>query len=474
MDLPGGNEAALRAGIPARGRFPRGWRRGNATGLPSRWLASPTPDDSPPAERAYAFLAHRLSIEEVFMDFSPDNSALLSHDVLEDACRLFDSSTEATPAELHALNSLVEAAVLHDKLYVYEWPAQAAQLGPFEDLFKWNLIRKEPVAEGCEAALAAMGLSELSHDVLADRSDGGLSITYKSDRLAGFLQMLVEYERDFGFEQMSRLLDGDDDSEERAFNAAETQRFSPKDVLGLDSWYRKTRALATSATELGLHPYTGLITRPFLLDYVSARRRGALAVFEKLKVEFDDFDDNDIPEWRRIDIPAMTQQVIAGCKGDISAIANEIMRVRTGLTDFRVTLTSSAKAIRQAKTRNEKRQLRKDGEASWAAILQKMEKTTRLTHTMWDIFKNPLAAPAKAGDKLVEKDQLNQAIDKTLGLSDLWALISTAAAMEGNARLLQGLFGTRYDLRKWHAARTASELLEDVMRRRTTPVLPKV
>jgi Mg2+ and Co2+ transporter CorA len=435
--------------------------------------ASPTPDDSPPAERAYACLAHRLRIEEVFMDLSLDNSALLSHDVLDDACRLFDSSTEATPAELHALNSLVEAAVLHDKLYVYEWPAQTVQLGPLEDLFKWNLIRKEPVAEECEAALAAMGLSELSHDVLADRSDGGLSITYKSDRLAEFLQMLVEYERDFGFDQMSSLLDEDDETEERAFKAAATKNFSPKDVLGFDGWYRKARALGTSATELGLHPYTGLITRPLLLDYVSARRRGALAVFEKLKAELDDFDDSDIPEWRRIDIPAMTQQVIAGCKGDTSAIPNEIMRVRTRLADFRATLTSSARAIRQAKTRSEKRRLRKDAEASWEAILQKVDKTTRLSHTMWDVFKNPLAAPAKAGDKLVEKDQLNQAIDKTFGLSDLWALISTAPAMEGNARLLQGLFGTRYDLKQWHAARSTSQLLEDVMRRRATPVLPQ-
>jgi len=53
------------------------------------------------------------------------NSALLSYEVLADAARLFDTSNEATPAELHALNSLIEAAALHEKLYVYEWPAQA-------------------------------------------------------------------------------------------------------------------------------------------------------------------------------------------------------------------------------------------------------------------------------------------------------------------------------------------------------------
>ena len=406
------------------------------------------------------------------MDLSLDNSALLSHEVLGDACRLFDAGSEATPAELHALNSLIEAAVLHDGLYVYEWPSQGIDFGPLEDLFKWNLIRRKPVAEECEAALDAMGLSESSLGVLDDRTIGGRSITYKSEHLAEFLQMLVEYERDFGFDRMSRLLDRDDDAEAQAFQAAAAQRFSPDDVLGFDGWYRKTRALATCATELGLHAYSGLITRPLLLGYVNTRRRGALAVFDKVKAEFDDLDDTDLPEWRRIEIPALTQQVLAGCKGDAKAIANEIMRVRTRLEHFRATLTANSRAVRQAKTRAEKRQLRLESDAAWAAMLQKMDKTTRLAHTTWDIVKNPFTAHTKIGDKLVEKDQRDQAIEKTFGLSDLWALIGTAPAMEGNARLLGDLFGTRHDLKKWHAAREAAKLLESVMRAGTEPVLP--
>ena len=59
--------------------------------------------------------------------------------------------------------------------------------------------------------------------------------------------MLVDYERQLGFEQMARLLD---DDEEEAFDVASRLRFSEKDVLGIDSWYRKTRALTTTATEL--------------------------------------------------------------------------------------------------------------------------------------------------------------------------------------------------------------------------------
>ena len=108
------------------------------------------------------------------MPLSLTSSALLSYEVLADASRLFDTANEATPAELHALNSLIEAAALHEKLYVYEWPAQAFDLGPLADLFKWGLIENGSKVDECEAELNAMGLGDVAGDVLEDRTLGGL------------------------------------------------------------------------------------------------------------------------------------------------------------------------------------------------------------------------------------------------------------------------------------------------------------
>jgi hypothetical protein len=403
------------------------------------------------------------------MTLSLTNSALLSHEVLADAARLFDTANEATPAELHALNSLVEAAALHEKLYVYQWPAQSFDLGPLADLFKWGLIEQGDKVDECEAALVAMGLADVEGDVVEDRTLGGPSITYKSERLAEFLQLLVDYERELGFEAMARLLD---DDEEEAFDVAERLRLSQKDVLGIDSWYRKTRALTTTATELGLHLYTGLLSRPYLMGQVSARRGSALQVFEALKAEYDDFDDSDIPKWRRVEIPALTQQALVASKGDPKALANEVMRLRDQASSFRGAITAGAVALRNARTRAEKRKARHDTDAALASLLTKMDKSTRLSHTMWDVGKNPLTAHVKIGDKLVEKDQLNQAIDKVVGLSDLWALLSTAPAMEGNAKLLSGVFKTPFDLKKWNAARDAAQELERVMNRDAAPAVP--
>jgi len=403
------------------------------------------------------------------MSLSLTNSALLSYEVLADAARLFDTSNEATPAELHALNSLIEAAALHEKLYVYEWPAQAFDLGPLADLFKWGLIENGSKVDECEAELQSMGLSDIAGDVLEDRTLGGTSITYQSGRLAEFLQMLVDYERQLGFDQMARLLDDDEDE---AFEVASRLGLSEKDVLGIDTWYRKTRALTTTATELGLHLYTGLLSRPYVLGNVSVRRGSALQVFEALKAEYDDLDDSDIPKWRRVEIPALTQQALTRAKGNPKAIANEVVRVRTEVAGFRSAITSGALALRSAKTRAEKRKVRQETDAALAGLLEKTGKTTRLSHELWNVTKNPFAAHIKVGDKLVEKDQLNQAIDKVVGLSDLWALVSTAPAMEGNANLLRGVFKTPFDLKKWAAARNAAQDLERVMNRDAEPTLP--
>jgi hypothetical protein len=404
------------------------------------------------------------------MTLSLTNSALLSYEVLADAARLFDPASEATPAELHALSSLIEAAALHEKLYVYQWPAQAFDLGPFADLFKWGVIEQGDKVDECEAALLAMGLADVEGDVREDRTLGGPSITYQSERLAEFLQLLVDYERELGFEQMARLLD---DDEEEGFEVAARLRLSEKDVLGIDSWYRRTRALTTTATELGLHLYTGLLSRPYVMGQVSARRASALQVFEALKAEYDDFDDSDIPKWRRVEIPALTQQALVASKGDPKALANEVVRLRTEISGFRSAITAGALALRGAQTRAEKRQARQESDAALASLLRKVDKTTRLSHTMWDVGKNPLTAHVRIGDKLVEKDQLNQAIDKVVGLSDLWALLSTAPAMEGNARLLSGVFKAPFDLKKWDAARNAAQELERVMNRDAAPTLPR-
>ena len=398
------------------------------------------------------------------------NSALLSADVLVDANKMFQSPPSVTPADLHALNSLIEAAVLHDTLYLFELPADK-ELG-FDQLFQWGILEKEPIASQCERALEASGLTDVANDVLLDRYWGQEFVGYSSDTLVDTLEGFVEYEKGLGFAQMSRLLDSDALGERIATHAAGVLRFTPADVLAIDATYRRMRAAATVATELGLHLYTGLVSRPFVLDYFNVKRSASQQIFEQLKKEFDDWDASEQPEWRRIRVPALTQVVLQNCKDKPGAIANEIHRVRDQLQGFRRSMTEQTRALQQAKTRGEKLRIRRETDAALAAAMEKMQTGERLVHTVWDVVKNPLTAHQKIGDRFVAQDKLNQAVDKVHGLTDLYALLRDAPTLEQNTQLLRTLFQVECDARQWNRVQKVAQDLESLMRRDVEPTLP--
>ena len=90
------------------------------------------------------------------------NCALLTPDVILDAGRLLESPSIVTPGELHALNSLIEAAVFHERLYVYQVPA-AGLGGVFEDSLEWDVIHPTEVAKECEEELKVRGLEDTAN-----------------------------------------------------------------------------------------------------------------------------------------------------------------------------------------------------------------------------------------------------------------------------------------------------------------------
>nr|WP_124459364.1 hypothetical protein [Variovorax sp. KBW07]RQO55680.1 hypothetical protein DBV14_11705 [Variovorax sp. KBW07] len=396
------------------------------------------------------------------------NSALLSVDVLIDANRVFSSPKIITPGELHAINSLIEAAAFHERIYIYELPT-GEQIG-FGDLFNWGLIHPTGVARECEELLTRIGLEDLSVEILIDRTWLNTHVSYNIDRLADELQTLIEYEKTFGFARMSRIMDSN--NLDTAYLLGRSADFSRSDMDTLDASYRRMRAMGNVATELGLHLYTGLLSRPFTLEYIGEKRKAALKLFESLSTEFDDWDDSDIPEWRRIKMPALTQTVLKNCKDSPGAFCNELMRIRKDLTGFRQTITDQAIELRNAKTRGAKRKIRMETDKALSAAMEKMESTDRLSHTLWDTLKNPVAAHIKVGDRLVQKDKLNQAVGKAHGLTDLYAMFRDAPTVEQNAMLIKKVFNIECDYQQWNSVHKLASDLETLMRRDVEPDLP--
>jgi len=151
---------------------------------------------------------------------------------------------------------------------------------------------------------------------------------------------------------------------------------------------------------------------------------------------------------------------------------NEIMRLRHTLRGYRSTLTDQAIALRDARSRGERKAIRRETSEALAAAVEKMEKSERLTHKLWDIAKNPLKIHEKIGDRLVAKDKLDQVIEKVHGLTDLYVLFRDAPTIEQNASLVKQVFKVDCDLKQWNDAHRVATELESLMRRNDDPKLP--
>lgn len=398
-----------------------------------------------------------------------DNCAILMPDVLADVAWLFDSRPSATPAEFHALNSLVEAVIFHETLYLYDLPTNYTPSKLYSHLVEEEIIHPVHSPKIFETELKSRGMEDLALDVLTDRVYGSANIGYAADSGAATLSSLVEYEKHLGFARMSRIRV---QSKEMALFFAKVLEFTPEDAIAVDDTYRRVRAFAACASELNLAMYTGIVSRPFVLGFLSDRRRGCWDLYEKMREELDDVEDTDLPSWRRIEIPPLTQILLRNCRDSPDALANELTQLRHRLRKFRKTLTEQVEALKSAKSRGEKRKVRRETEKAWAALLEKQDRSTRLSHQLWELFRIPIMAPIVAIDKAVGRDKLNQAILKRQGLTDLWRVLYDAPTIEENVTLVKKVFRIDVEPSDWsQVARVVAEL-ESVMTRNDEPSLP--
>ncbi len=209
-----------------------------------------------------------------------DNCAIVTPDVISDIAWLVDGREAATPIEFHALNSLVEAVVFHETIYVYHWPTNLAQSDLYKRLIEHGIIHSAHSPAMFENELEARNLTDVSRDVLLDRTYGNQLAAYHPKEGVSALSALIDYEKFLGFARMSKVRDQNEDVASFFANAL---NFNRKDLRIIDDTYRRARAFAACATELNLEMYTGLVNRPFLLGFLSARRRGSLALSDQMK-----------------------------------------------------------------------------------------------------------------------------------------------------------------------------------------------
>jgi len=402
------------------------------------------------------------------------NCAILDSDVLIDASRLVSQETIPTPAEFHALNSLVEAAVLQEHVYAIHSPVlDHIDATLFGSLIDERVLTVLDSFGPLESELRNRGLDIAAQQVLLDRTWDPRGISYSDPTgLTTALEALIEIEENLGLSRVSSLLESWPPTSAFLSFSGQSTGFTRDDFKVVDATFRIIRAFAVTAAELGLELYTGLLTRPFVIGHLNAKRRGAIELFHRMKREFDDVEDTDFPQWKRGEIPILTQMLLGRCRDSGRAFANELLELRRRQSRFRETLTEHSERLTKAITRGERRKLGRELEAAWNALLAREDKNTRLVHQAWDLLKDPLKVYEKLGDKLIERDKLNQAINRAQGLTDLWRELYDAPTIQSNTTLIKEAFGLSVDSRLWLETRDLASRLEVVMQKNDVPTFP--
>ena len=104
-----------------------------------------------------------------------------------------------------------------------------------------------------EKELEARNLTDVSRDVLLDRTYGNQLAAYHPKEGVSALSALIDYEKFLGFARMSIFRDQNEDVASFFANAL---NFNRKDLRIIDDTYRRARAFAACATELNLEMYS--------------------------------------------------------------------------------------------------------------------------------------------------------------------------------------------------------------------------
>ncbi|HNP51293.1 MAG TPA: hypothetical protein PKJ85_05790 [Nitrosomonas nitrosa] len=395
-----------------------------------------------------------------------NNCAIMTPDVLVDLNSMVNDRKSVTPDVFHALNSLVEAVVFHEKIYIYGLPTNFEESELYDQLVQANIIYSNSSEEIFEAELKSQGMEDVASNVLMDRSYGQFNVSYDVGNCAPILSALVEYEKHLGFQRMSNLRSNYKNN--LVYYFASIFDFNPEDVALIDDTYRRARAFSLCASELNLEMYTGIIMRPFVLGFLSDRRRGALDLYQKIQSELNDIDNTLLPRWRRFYVPPLTQILLSKCKDSPNAIPTELLNLRKKISKFRTTLTEQVEEFKNAETLGKKRRVQREHEKAWRALLEREDKkdlrTTRLSH----IFVRPRIFLNEA----LESDRLNQTTLQVKGLTDLWRIIDNAPTIEQNIKLIKNVFRVEINESDWHNMTHIIQELESLMIRNEEPDLP--
>jgi hypothetical protein len=318
------------------------------------------------------------------MDFY--NTALIQDEILINIATVLEEDWTAGPSFLYALGSLIEAAVIHDKVY-------------FDPMRSSTLERQQDDTIHAFLKESSFVQKLISEDVLVLFPPD--SQVNKYLKAHGREYEFINFMMDYYYEQASfvRHYPEGDATEFKYFTwimknapslfAQDTliEREVPgvalvltteglkAQLLGLDrqamieleALNRKARAYLELTKNLGINLYPVLLALPFQINAIKVSNSQAKSIYKQIVNEAisleDDLEDEDY--FSRVPIPPLAQIALVRCKGSVVALADEIIELRYRHRKFRQYLTDYEREWETAKTRKERRKLKNDFTNAW-------------------------------------------------------------------------------------------------------------
>ena len=114
---------------------------------------------------------------------------------------------------------------------MYDWPTNLAQSDLYKRLIEYDIIHSAHSPALFENELKARNLTDVSRDVLLDRTYGNQLAAYRPKQGVSALSALIDYEKFLGFARMSKLRDQNEDVASFFANAL---NFNRKDLRIID------------------------------------------------------------------------------------------------------------------------------------------------------------------------------------------------------------------------------------------------
>jgi len=422
------------------------------------------------------------------LDFT--NQALIHDEHLVTICLVLDHGWPAGPTFLHALNTVIETAVIHDAVYfdpLHQFRRDAPPIsvpgvlqssGFIKLLVREGAIREFPEQSVIDAHLIARGREYRYARFLADAYQSTRSFVYGGpEEEATWLRVYFDVvSKASSLLQPRRLLPapqrGDPKPAESELvlggqevlpmTLGKSISLTNNDLAFIEGMNFRAKAFLDLArnTELHLHPF--YLALPHQVGAIRQNNSQALELFQKVRTALNSMEGEEeaVGEsaFGRRSIPALAQIVLSRCKDSPNAIVHELLALRNEHRKFREYLTNYERKWNLADSKREQWKLEKEFASALKSLLEKeTPSSTRLIYTLWDVLKEPTKILQSIGDKLSKRGREEYIIGRVKGLHDFWDDLANSPPSNMMRTHFNRLFPKSSDDKTWELGQKLAE-----------------